>query len=66
MEFLVSKILKEIKLSEDVQFTKDELVVIIFGQYYGMVNHYHIQDLPFNAREMKMKFKEIIGKIMKL
>ena len=40
-------------------------VVSITGAYYGLINHYHINKLSFEAETMKSEFRRIMDEIIK-
>ena len=40
-------------------------VVSITGAYYGLINHYHINKLSFEAVTMKSEFRRIVDEIIK-
>ena len=40
-------------------------VVSITGAYYGLINHYHINKLNFEAETMKSEFRRIMDEIVK-
>lgn len=40
-------------------------VVSITGAYYGLINHYHINKLNFQAETMKSEFRQIMDEIIK-
>ncbi|HKM28809.1 MAG TPA: TetR/AcrR family transcriptional regulator [Anaerovoracaceae bacterium] len=57
----IEHIIKEnLKCSNQV---KDNKAMLIMGAYYGMVNHYHSNNLEFNWEEMQSKFHELLGMI---
>ena len=39
-------------------------VVSITGAYYGLINHYHINKLKFEAEIMKSEFRRIMSSIL--
>lgn len=41
-----------------------ELAVLISGAYYGLVNHYHINNKEFNADAMKEEFNKLLDRII--
>lgn len=41
------------------------LSVLISGAYYGLINHYHINNKHFDGEEMKLEFKELLAHIVK-
>ena len=40
-------------------------VISITGAYYGLINHYHINKLNFQAETMKSEFRRIMDEIIK-
>ena len=50
------------------EYTEEEaedLAVLISGAYYGLINHYHINNKKFVAEEMKLEFENLLCHIMK-
>lgn len=42
----------------------EELAVLISGAYYGLVNHYHINNKEFDSDAMKEEFKKLLDRII--
>ena len=40
------------------------LAVMISGAYFGLVNHYHINDLNFERKKMEKEFHRLLNKII--
>ena len=45
--------------------SSERLSVLISGIYYGLINHYHINNKAFDCEDMKAKFKELLSRIIK-
>ena len=48
-------------------FTDEEskrLTVLTEGAYFGLINHYHINDMKFEAEAMKMEFQKLLSEII--
>ena len=43
----------------------ERLAVLISGAYYGLINHYHINNKAFDCEDMKAEFKELLSRIIK-
>lgn len=49
------------------QYGKEEaehLAILISGAYYGLINHYHINNKVFNGEEMKKEFEKLLSRII--
>lgn len=49
------------------QYGKDEakhLAILISGAYYGLINHYHINNKVFDGEEMKNEFENLLSRIV--
>lgn len=44
---------------------QEQLAVLISGAYYGLINHYHINNKAFDCEDMKAEFKELLSRIIK-
>lgn len=42
----------------------ERLAVLISGAYYGLINHYHINNKTFDCEEMKEEFKKLLSHII--
>ena len=42
----------------------ERLAVLISGAYYGLINHYHINNKKFAAEEMKLEFENLLCHIL--
>ena len=40
------------------------LYLLISGAYYGLLNHYHVNNKPFDAEAMKEEFRNLIAPIL--
>lgn len=40
------------------------LAIMISGAYFGLVNHYHINDLNFERKKMEKEFHRLLNKII--
>lgn len=38
--------------------------MLLMGAYYGLVNHYHMSNLPFEGEKMKEKMREMIDAVI--
>ena len=54
-----------LNLTADEPEERERLVVSITGAYYGLINHYHINRLNFQAETMKSEFRRIMSSIIK-
>ncbi len=43
----------------------ERLAVLISGAYYGLINHYHINNKDFDGEAMKDEFKNLLNHIVK-
>lgn len=43
----------------------EKLAVLISGAYYGLINHYHINNKKFDGEVMKAEFSTLLNHIMK-
>lgn len=43
----------------------DNMTLMIIGAYYGLTNHYHINNLKFDAAKMKEQFYDLLASIIK-
>lgn len=63
------RIIEEMTMAgfEEAGFTEDESrkkAVLAQGAYFGLVNHYHINHLSFDAAEMKRNFHGLMAQII--
>lgn len=42
----------------------DQLVILIEGAYFGLVNHYHINDRAFDGAAMKEEFHRLLDRMI--
>ncbi len=42
----------------------EQIAVLTSGAYYGLINHYHINNKPFDGEKMKQEFKELLAYII--
>lgn len=45
--------------------SSERLSVLISGIYYGLINHYHINNKAFDCVEMKDEFKRLLSHVIK-
>ena len=38
--------------------------MLLMGAYYGLVNHYHMSNLPFEGEKMKEQMREMIDAVI--
>lgn len=43
---------------------KEEKIILLTGAYYGIVNHYHLHDMAFDADKMKKEMRNMIDMIL--
>lgn len=43
----------------------EDFSVLISGAYYGLINHYHINNKPFDCEEMKEEFQKLLSHIIR-
>ncbi len=43
----------------------EQMAVLVSGAYYGLINHYHINNKDFDGKKMKEEFKELLNQIIK-
>ncbi len=63
----IKTIEKLIKDGFEEDYGKEEaerLSVLISGAYYGLINHYHINNKHFDGEQMKREFKELLAHII--
>ena len=49
------------------EYGEDEaahLSILISGAYYGLINHYHINNKTFDGEEIKKEFKKLLSHIV--
>ena len=51
---------KEYPKEEAEKFCK-----LICGAFYGLINHYHVNNLKFDAEVMKLEFRELLALILR-
>ena len=61
IEELVLTGLKETYPEEEAK----KLFLLISGAYYGLINHYHVNNKSFDAEEMKKEFRDLLSLIIK-
>lgn len=44
--------------------TNGEKVMLLMGAYYGLINHYHLYNQPFDSKKMKAEMKRMIDAII--
>ncbi len=42
----------------------DQLVILIEGAYFGLVNHYHINNRAFDGAAMKEEFHRLLDRMI--
>lgn len=42
----------------------ERFAVLICGAYYGLINHYHINNKPFDKDEMRAELRELVSHII--
>ena len=50
------------------KYTQEEaekLCKLICGAFYGLINHYHVNNLKFDAAAMKKEFRELLALILR-
>ena len=55
-------------LGLEKDYTAEEaqkLCKLICGAFYGLINHYHVNNLKFDAEVMKKEFRELLALILK-
>ncbi|MBR5517283.1 MAG: TetR/AcrR family transcriptional regulator [Firmicutes bacterium] len=40
------------------------MAILISGAYYGLINHYHINNKDFDGEDMKKEFRELLSHIL--
>lgn len=43
---------------------KNETVILLMGAYYGLINHYHLYNQPFDGKKMKTEMRRLIDAII--
>ena len=43
---------------------RNEVVLLLMGVYYGMVNHYLLHNMKFDVKKMKKEFAAYMNKIL--
>ena len=41
-----------------------ETTMLLMGAYYGVINHHHLYNQPFNGEEMKVEMRKMIDRII--
>lgn len=54
---------KECSLQERRQNSK-ELTVLLMGAYYGLINHYHLNNKNFKVEELQGAFKDLLNIVL--
>lgn len=61
--------IETIVISElEKEYTSEEaeqLFLLISGTYYGLINHYHVNNKEFNKEEMKEQFRTLLERFLK-
>lgn len=40
---------------------REQMAVLILGAYYGLINHYHIYQKPFEEESLKEEFRQLLS-----
>ena len=42
----------------------EEKTILLMGAYYGLINHYHLYEIPFDAEKIKAEMKKMINSVI--